>query len=160
MCPPWPDCVAQGIANWGAQKGGTVGSIALNGGAALNAGLEAFGINDAALGGEALGHGEFKAAAGFLALTFGGEALKGAKLLKNVHGGFATVNEALASAEKWLGQGYREIDNGVFRSADGARQFRMTAADLGHKNPHVHFEAIGPDGKKIVQNSHVYLTDQ
>jgi len=160
LCPPWPDCVAQGIANWGARQGGVAGSLALNAGAALSAGLEAFGINDAARGGEALGRGELKASAGFLALAFGGEVLKGAKLLKNVAAGAATADEVLKGAERWLGAGYREIDNGVFRSADGARQFRMTASDLAHKSPHVHFESIGPDGKKITQNAHVDLTDQ
>jgi hypothetical protein len=123
----------------------------------MNAGFEAFGVNDAARGGDALGNGEYKAAAGFMLLTFGGEALKGGKLLKNVHGGSATVDEALRGAEKWLGEGYRELDEGVFRSADGARQFRMTAGDLTHKNPHVHFESIGKNGRTIEQNAHVYL---
>ncbi len=36
LCPPIEDCLQQ-LANWGAQKGGAVGSVALNGAAALNA---------------------------------------------------------------------------------------------------------------------------
>jgi hypothetical protein len=41
-------------------------------------------MNDAARGGEALGHGDLLAASGFLALTFGGEALKGARALRGL----------------------------------------------------------------------------
>jgi len=161
LCPPWSGCIAQAIANWGAQRGGTLGALALNSGAALNGAFEASGINDAASGGEALGRGDIKAAAGFLALTFGGEAFKGAKLLKNVHGGFATPDEALRGAERWLGEGYQELDKGVFRSKDGIRQFRMTVHDLtdSKKGAHVHFESVGKDGK-VIQNAHVYLNPE
>ena len=41
LCPPWPDCIAQGIADWGAKRGGALGTVALNAGAALNATFEA-----------------------------------------------------------------------------------------------------------------------
>jgi hypothetical protein len=34
------------LANWGAARGGTLGAIALNAGAAANAALEAAGVND------------------------------------------------------------------------------------------------------------------
>jgi hypothetical protein len=33
----------------------------------------------------------------------------------------------------------------------------MTPSDLGARNPHVHFESIGPDGREITENAHVYL---
>jgi len=80
--------------------------------------------------------------------------------LRNVAGGSATVREALDGALQWLGDAYREIRSGVFRSADEARQFRMTTSDLKdpRQGPHVHFESVGPDGK-VVENSHVKIVD-
>ena len=61
--------------------------------------------------------------------------------------------DALNHGIKWLGTGYKEIAPGVFRSADGLRQFRMTAADLlgshGKVGPHVHIEALDKFGKVI-----------
>jgi hypothetical protein len=33
----------------------------------------------------------------------------------------------------------------------------MTTRDLTDKNPHVHFESIGKNGKTIEQNAHVHL---
>ena len=79
----------------------------------------------------------------------------------NVGGGATTAENALTQAEKYLGPGYKEISPGVYRSADGARQFRMTNSDLldPRQGPHVHFEAIGPDGRTIVENSHVTITN-
>jgi RHS repeat-associated protein len=99
------------------------------------------------------------------AIPFAGWAATGAKVgrkaLKNVDGGQALVETVLRNADEWLGPGYRQIDEGVYRSADDTRQFRMTNDDLLDPNqgPHVHFEAIGPDGRAIVENSHVGLID-
>jgi len=80
----------------------------------------------------------------------------------NIGGGATTVSEALRNAELWLGPGYKKIASGVYRSADGTRQFRMTDDDLRDpaQGPHCHFESIGPNGRKILENSHVQLTDQ
>ena len=77
----------------------------------------------------------------------------------NVSGGELTEDQALHAAQEWLGSGYREIAPGVYRSADGTRQFRMTASDLTdpRQGPHVHFEVIGPDGREIIENDHVLL---
>lgn len=57
------------------------------------------------------------------------------------------ADDALSAAMTWLGKGYREIGRpgqGVYRSADGLRQFRMDVNSLlGRHNPnvpHVHFE--------------------
>ncbi len=65
---------------------------------------------------------------------------------------------ALRSAEKWLGNGYKEIAPGVFRSSDGLRQFRMTTADLLPTHcrigSHVHFEALD-DAGKVIENLHI-----
>jgi hypothetical protein len=75
----------------------------------------------------------------------------------NLNAGVLTADEALSAATQWLGDGYKEIDNGVFRSADNLRQFRMTRADIAHLFPHVHFEAIAADGRTILENAHIYL---
>lgn len=84
---------------------------------------------------------------------------RAARGLGNIGGGAATAEQALKSATQWLGEGYKEISPGVFRSADNTRQFRMTPNDLLDKKigPHVHFEAIGPNGRTIIENSHVLI---
>jgi RHS repeat-associated protein len=83
--------------------------------------------------------------------------------LGNIGGGSTSVENALAQADKYLGPGSKEIAPGVFRSADGTRQFRMTTSDItgahGNIGPHVHFESIGADGRTITENSHVGLTN-
>jgi hypothetical protein len=65
---------------------------------------------------------------------------------------------ALGAASKYLGPGYKEIAPGVFRSADGLRQFRATTSDLipthGSIGPHVHFEALNSAGK-VIENLHL-----
>jgi RHS repeat-associated protein len=79
----------------------------------------------------------------------------------NIGGGATTAENALGRAQKWLGQGYKEIAPGVYRSADNTLQFRMTVSDLTDlkQGPHVHFEAIGPDGHTIIENSHVGISN-
>jgi hypothetical protein len=97
---------------------------------------------------------------GVLVHNCGRKAARGARTVtRNVQGGVAAADDALRGAEKWLGEGYKEIAPGVFRSKDGLRQFRMTASDLTDPKlgPHVHFEAIAPDGRTIIENSHVLL---
>jgi RHS repeat-associated protein len=82
--------------------------------------------------------------------------------LGNVSGGVTNTNNALTQALNYLGEGYVEIAPGVYRSADGMRQFRMTFSDLSDPNqgPHVHFETMAPDQRTITENSHVKLNDQ
>lgn len=60
-------------------------------------------------------------------------------------------DEALEGGQKWVGEGYREIGqpgSGVFRSADGLRQFRMDNGSITGAHPpapgHVHFEIYPP----------------
>ena len=79
----------------------------------------------------------------------------------NIGGGATTAENALGQAQKWLGQGYKEIAPGVYRSADNTLQFRMTVSDLTDlkQGPHVHFEAIGPDGRTIIENSHIGISN-
>jgi RHS repeat-associated protein len=78
-------------------------------------------------------------------------------------GGRMTTEAALSAGEKWLGPEYREIgraNSGVFRSADDARQFRIsTGGDYARKGPHVHFEAIGEGGRQIIENTLVQLIE-
>jgi RHS repeat-associated protein len=77
-----------------------------------------------------------------------------------------TADEALKAAQKFLGDGYRELGQGrgVFRSADGLRQFRMDPDSLQGNHwpdvPHVHFEIFdSPGAKKAVVNNHVPLIE-
>jgi hypothetical protein len=75
-------------------------------------------------------------------------------------GGHGPMQEdvALEQGLRWLGKGYREIGPGVYRSADGLRQFRITDADLipthGSIGPHVHFEAFDSLGIPL-ENLHI-----
>ena len=62
-------------------------------------------------------------------------------------------------ATKWLGDGYQEIASGVFRSADNTRQFRMVGSNLEGAVPHVNSKIIAPDGRKIIENSHIRIID-
>lgn len=66
--------------------------------------------------------------------------------------------DSLNHGIKWLGAGYKEIAPGMFRSADGLRLFRMTAADLlgshGKVGLYVHIEALNKFGK-VIENLHV-----
>ena len=69
-----------------------------------------------------------------------------------------TANRGLAIAERFLGKGYTEIAPGVYRSADGLRQFRMTTADIlgthGKIGPHFNFEILNSSGN-VVKNYHM-----
>ena len=73
------------------------------------------------------------------------------------------MSDVLRDAFRWLGKGAKEIADGVFRSQDGLRQFRMTDRDIlglhGGDGPHVHFEALDGAGQ-VIENSHVLLTDR
>jgi hypothetical protein len=51
------------------------------------------------------------------------------------------VDEVLQKTVDYLGEGYKEVAPGVYRSADGTRQVRMTTDDLTDKRgPHLNFE--------------------
>lgn len=73
-------------------------------------------------------------------------------------------DEAMEMGIHWLGDGYSQIgkpDSGVFRSADGVRQFRMDENSLlGNHAPrpgHVHFEIYAPGANRPLVNNHVPL---
>ncbi|MFD6279316.1 putative T7SS-secreted protein [Streptomyces sp. NPDC060209] len=77
-----------------------------------------------------------------------------------------TADEALDAAHRFLGDDYVEkgVNRGVFRSADGLRQFRMDPDSIQGKHwpdiPHVHFEIFPePGAKKAAVNNHVPLIE-
>ena len=92
----------------------------------------------------------------------GGEAVDAGAIavrgFGEVRSGTIAEDAVLPAAQRWLGSGCKEIDNGVFRSADNARQFRMTDSDLaGREAPHVPYESIGSNGRTITESSKVYI---
>ena len=90
-----------------------------------------------------------------------GETAAGAGNLTSAHR--LSAAEALDAGTAFLGGGSREIGkpgSGVFRSADGLRQFRIDANSLtGRHDPHVphaHFEIYEtPTSQRPVVNNHV-----
>jgi hypothetical protein len=77
-----------------------------------------------------------------------------------------SADEVLAAGEKFVGKGYREIgqpNSGVFRSADGQRQFRMDNNSLEGNHapnvPHVHLEVYEKGAKKPKVNNHIPFND-
>ncbi len=72
--------------------------------------------------------------------------------------------EALTTGEEFLGPNYVQIgkpDSGVFRSADGLRQFRIdnNSIDPARSQPHVSFEAFQVGQTTPYVNNHVFLTN-
>jgi RHS repeat-associated protein len=69
-----------------------------------------------------------------------------------------SADEALEAGQRWVGEGYKELGNGVYRGANG-RQFRIDDGSLqgAHKPrvPHVHLEAFRPGDKYPYVNNHV-----
>ncbi|MDF7675803.1 VENN motif pre-toxin domain-containing protein, partial [Neisseriaceae bacterium ESL0693] len=73
-----------------------------------------------------------------------------------------TEDEALTAGEKFLGTNYKEIGkpgSGVYRSADGTREFRIDRGSLSGSHsphvPHVHFSVINTETGKVISNNHV-----
>jgi hypothetical protein len=65
-----------------------------------------------------------------------------------------TADEALEAAQQWVGDSYTELGkpgSGVFRSADGTRQFRIDDGSLTGAHapgvPHVHLETYAPGAR-------------
>ncbi|MCD9189197.1 MAG: Hint domain-containing protein [Pyrinomonadaceae bacterium] len=70
------------------------------------------------------------------------------------------ANDALDTAEEFLGPNYKDLGNGVYRSDDGLRQFRMDPGSIGGAHspnvPHVHYEKFSPTNlSKPAVNNHV-----
>ena len=128
---------------------GTVGMLFIPG--VGEAGEAAEGVADVAKVGEVADAAEAGAAGASAPVNTAGYG--------NIGGGSTSAQNALTQANNYLGPGAKEVAPGVFRSADGTRQFRMTTGDNtgahGDIGPHVHFESIGSDGRTITENSHV-----
>ena len=84
----------------------------------------------------------------------------------NCGGGALLADEALKFGAIYLGGfgHYREIAPGVFRAntanLDGTfRQFRITLNDITDPKlgPHVRFEEVAADGRRIIENAHIML---
>ena len=86
---------------------------------------------------------------------------------KNITSSYTlTADEALTAGQGWVGQGYAELGkpgSGVFRSADGAQQFRMDANSLMGNHapgaPHVHLEICAPGARVPTVNNHIPFLD-
>lgn len=92
----------QGLADWGARRGGRLGSVALNVGAALNAASEAFGTNDL---GAAVGEGNIKGAAFAIITMLPGEQLGKLAKVGKAERTLAGVYEFVAeTGERYIGQ--------------------------------------------------------
>ena len=84
-----------------------------------------------------------------------------------VDGTRISTDDALNSAEAWVGPGYTEPvpGSGRFVSADGTRVARMGESDITGQHgggPHMNFERLAPNPKKpgkmmVVENRHIYL---
>jgi RHS repeat-associated protein len=86
--------------------------------------------------------------------------------IKKIDGVEASIDDALDTALKFLGEGYQDMGKGRFISADGLRQVRMGDADilgLHGKGPHINFDFLGPNPAKpgsytqLFPSIHVYL---
>jgi RHS repeat-associated protein len=126
LCP-WTECLAQALADWGARRGGTTGTVAVNAGAALNAGMEAVGLNMAADAGDRIGHGDL-VSGGAMALA---ATLPVGKILKVSSPLVRGAAEALAarigenSVTVALESGFKRVD-------------LIGKAHAGVPTPHVH----------------------
>jgi hypothetical protein len=90
----------------------------------------------------------------------GGKLAKKAIKTVNITTKAQKAKAALRLAERILGKGYKEIAPGVYRSAVGLKQFRMTDSDLLNKVPHVNIEIFDPGNlAKPVTNYHVPIID-
>ena len=74
------------------------------------------------------------------------------------------AEEALELGLQWLGEGYKEIgSNGVYRSADNTRQFRIDNNSLeGNHNPgvpHIHIQTVSSDGRHLAKTHHIPFQD-
>jgi len=122
LCTPWPDCMFQAAANWGASRGGAVGGAVLNIAAAANAASEAFGTNDV---GRAAADGDV-----------GGVAIAAASMLPvgKLARGSSLVREAADQVATRIGRNSVSI-----RTQSGVTRVDLRGrAHGGVETPHVH----------------------
>lgn len=80
--------------------------------------------------------------------------------------GRLTADEALEDGQRWVGSGCTELGkpgSGVFRSADGTRQFRMGNGALTGAHapgvPHVYLEIYTPGARLQSVSNHIPRVD-
>lgn len=85
-----------------------------------------------------------------------------------VDGASMTTDDALDAAIDVLGDNPQNIADGVFRSADGTKQVRMTDQDLSDsRGAHMNFErgkevetANGRTTFEVDENKHIFLPEE
>ncbi|MGH7659201.1 MAG: RHS repeat-associated core domain-containing protein [Gemmatimonadales bacterium] len=151
LCKPWPDCMFQAAANWGATKGGALGGVVLNAAAAANGLSEALGTNEL---GRAVGDGDIGgmlvAGAGFLPV--GRIAGKG-------DDAFRVIMQHVGSDAKAI---TNEAGDLILQSADEMREIRFDFNNHApHRSPHVHvIEYKNVKNRKVeTRNDRVFPRD-
>jgi RHS repeat-associated protein len=147
LCTPWPDCLLQGAANWGARRGGGVGSSVLNAAAGLNAVSEALGIDafgKAIAEGDALGIGV--GLASFVPIGRAGAIGKSAlsALMKDATENpkaWRTVGAFVESAANRKAKGGISLQT-IIENKTGDRLVRHTVFDKAGKVLDDHFRAF------------------
>jgi len=143
----WTECLAQALANWGAHHGGVLGGLALNTGAALNAGFEASGVNAAASAGDAIGSGRLGEGGVGLALSIGpmrpGKAALSLLIKDAVDnpGNWRTVGRFIEDAVNKRARGGVSVQQ-VIENAAGERLVRHTVLDKTGKVIDDHFRPM------------------
>ncbi len=157
LCP-WCEEQFQGLANYGARRGGFLGGLALNTGAAGNAALEASGINDLFRGAEAIGDGELLAGAfligSSLPTPFGKGGKGGSALLKKFVDSpddFRLIGAFTEPATNRRARGGVSIQE-LFQNADGDQVIRHTVLDrngnlIDGPHPRPFYKPRGGEGR-------------
>lgn len=150
LCLPFPECLAHGVADWGAARGGTAGNAAVLAGAGANAALEVTGANLAGQAGQELAEGHPVASAFHvvLALPLESEGRAAAKLTRWGWEGAAKHSAAL----RQLGEAATHLEVGgiiptraeaerLINQAGGTieRIERAHAPGTGHTVPHINY---------------------
>ncbi|MGI9038096.1 MAG: RHS repeat-associated core domain-containing protein, partial [Gemmatimonadota bacterium] len=147
LCKPWPECMFQAWANSGAQRGGLLGSLQLNGAAALSAASEAFGTNDL---GEAVGSGDALgiglAGVGFVPAGRGGRLVK--EFLDHPSA-FKRVGAVVEASTKKGNRGGASIQT-IFENANGDQVIEHTLVDragrvIGEPHPRAYIKPRAGD---------------
>ena len=129
LCTPFPECVAQSLADWGASRGGRLGSVALNSGAILNAAFEATGMNVAGQAGADLRRGDVASASINLAMALpAGRSGRVASLMRDAAdnpGNWKVVGSFVEAATNRRAKGGASIQT-ILENASGDRLVQHT----------------------------------
>jgi hypothetical protein len=95
---------------------------------------------------------------GAAAVKVGAKTNKISKRIPEILSGKISEGKFLNCAEKYLGEGYKEISKGRFISSDGLRQVRYGVHEVTSSVHHAHFEVYDKIGGKVVENARVLIT--